>query len=87
MNAAEIKHFLDKSGNVSSWPSKKSRQSLVLEYLSNFFEKEKSYSEAEVNQILKSHHTFSDWPLLRRELVENGLLSRDKNGYQYRRNK
>lgn len=87
MNAVEIKHFLDKSGNVSSWPSKKSRQLLVLEYLSNFFEKEKSYSEAEVNQILKSHHTFSDWPLLRRELVENSLLSRDKNGYQYRRNR
>ncbi len=87
MNAAEIKYFLDKSGNVSSWPSKKSRQLLVLEYLSNFFEKEKFYSEAEVNQILKSHHTFSDWPLLRCELVENGLLSRDKNGYQYWRNK
>ena len=87
MNAAEIKYFLDKSGNVSSWPSKKSRQLLVLEYLSNFFEKEKFYSEAEVNQILKSHHTFSDWPLLRRQLVENGLLSRDKNEYQYWRNK
>ncbi len=79
----DLQRFLDQGGNVSSWPSKKSRQLLVLEYLSRFFEKEKIYSEAEINQILKTHHTFSDWPLLRRELVERGFLSRDKNGYQY----
>lgn len=83
MKVVEIKHFLDKFDNVSTWPAKKSQKLLVLAYLSNFFEKEKLYSEAEINQILKDHHTFSDWPLLRRELVESGFLSRDKNGYQY----
>ena len=87
MDITAIKQFLDKSGNVSSWPSKRNRQLLVLEYLSSFFKKEKFYSETEVNQILKYHHTFSDWPLLRRELVENGFLSRNRNGYQYWRNK
>ncbi len=83
MDISQIKHFLDEFNNVSSWPSKRTRQLLVLEYLSNFFDKDRFYSEIEINQILKDHHTFSDWPLLRRELVESGFLSRDKNGYQY----
>ena len=80
-----LSHYLDESGNLTSWPAKKSRQLLILEYLAGFFDNEITYREHEENEILKSHHTFQDWPLLRRELVENGFLKRDKNGYAYHR--
>jgi hypothetical protein len=49
------------------------------------FELGRFYHEREVNEVLKQWHTFSDWPLLRRELVERGLMTRNRDGTNYRR--
>jgi hypothetical protein len=77
--------FLDNNGQVKQWPKKFSDKRLVLAYLATKFEFERSYHEREVNEVLKQWHTFSDWPLLRRELFEQGFLYRNKSGTDYRR--
>lgn len=79
-----IERFLDDNGLVTVWPKKHANKALIIEYLTTKFEQNAVYSEREVNDILKSWHTFQDWPLLRRELVDRGYLSRDREGYAYR---
>jgi hypothetical protein len=36
-----------------------------------------------VNEVLRRHHAFGDWALLRRELFEAGLLARTRDGARY----
>jgi hypothetical protein len=80
-----IDRFLNDDQFVKTWPKKQADKVLVLEYLITKFDTDKSYTEREVNEVLKSWHTFSDWPLLRRELVDRGYMRRDVNGYAYHR--
>jgi hypothetical protein len=49
------------------------------------FEAGRDYAEPEVNAIIDANHLFGDYALLRRELVDRGLLQRDKAGRRYRR--
>jgi hypothetical protein len=81
-----IERFLDQDQKVSVWPKKHADKALVVEYLATKFDDRLTYTEREVNEVLKSWHTFSDWPLLRRELVNRKLMSRDINGYTYKLN-
>lgn len=81
-----IATYLDESGRVVGWPSKRNRrgaQRLVLAYLASKFEHGRDYREREVNEILRAWHTFDDHALLRRELFEAGLLLREKDGSRY----
>jgi len=80
-----VKRFLDDSELVKAWPRKLHDKRLVLAYLTDKFEFGRVYHEREVNEILKRWHTFQDWPLLRRELIEQGFLRRNKTGTEYRR--
>lgn len=82
---SDIEHFLDEQGRVNQWPSKQVAKELVLEYLASKFSMERSYTETLVNDLLKKWHTFSDWPLLRRELYERGYFDRNLSGSEYRR--
>ncbi len=82
---SDVARFMNKDGKVTTWPKKQSDKELVVEFLANKFEYKQSYHEHEVNEILKVWHTFSDWPLLRRELFERGYLGRNISGTDYRR--
>lgn len=81
------KQYVDTNGRIAIWPRRKKRalQLNILRYLLHYFELERIYTEREVNDILKSHHTFEDWAMMRRELFELGWLTREKNGTNYRR--
>ena len=83
----DISRFLNEQGQVFVWPKKHADKQLVLDYLIEKFETENIYTEKDVNDILNQWHTFQDWPLLRRSLVDLGLLTRDIEGYEYRRAK
>ena len=76
---------LDNAGAILKWPEKERDKRLVLEYLASRFEAGRDYAEAEVNRIIDAHHRFGDYALLRRELVDRGLLARDDAGRRYRR--
>lgn len=80
-----LARFLDENGVLVVWPSKHKDKLLVIEYLATKFEYNKIYSEAEVNNILKVWHNFSDWAILRRSLVDYGYMKRDFGGYEYKR--
>jgi hypothetical protein len=80
-----LARFLDRDGRVRTWPSREADRQLVAVYLSECFEPEASYHEAEVNEVLQRWHVFDDWALLRRELCDRGLLIRDDAGRSYRR--
>lgn len=83
--AGLLNRFLDQNGLVTQWPSKRAMQLEVISYLANKFPSDTTYTESEVNEILKRLHTFGDWAILRRELCDLGYFDRDKNGIQYKR--
>ena len=77
--------LFDKNGKVISWPNKrrKDERIYVLNYLQSKFEKEKIYSEKEINEILDKWHLFNDHALLRREMYDNYFINRSKDVREY----
>lgn len=77
--------MLDEGGKVVRWPAKRNRhvRPAILAYLAEKFENGRIYTEREVNDILKSWHTFDDHALLRRELVDQGHFGRELDGSRY----
>lgn len=86
-NINSIQRFLDDDGKINIWPSKKDVKIEILKYLSSNFEYGRFYSEKEVNAIINENHTFNDYFLLRRGMVDYKFLSRTKDGAKYWRNK
>lgn len=82
-----IQRFLDECGKIKTWPSKKDKKIEILKYLSNKFEYDKFYTEKEVNAIIDEIHTFNDYFLLLRGMIDYKFLSRTKDGAKYWRNK
>ena len=80
---SEIKTFLDAEGKLKQFPSKYSKQKIAIEYLAGKFESGRSYTEKEVNEIINQNHTFSDWTMLRRFLVDYKFLARTTDGKEY----
>ena len=80
-----VNAFLDADGKVRSMPKRKTDRVLVLAHLAEYFELDHSYSEPEVNAILKAANTFGDHVLLRRELFDHGFLVRNPDGSDYQR--
>lgn len=77
--------LITEEGVVTRWPAKAADKALVLDFLAARFEVGRDYSEREVNEVLKRHHSFGDWALLRRELFESGRFVRDARTGIYRR--
>lgn len=76
-------NFLDEQGKIKIWPAKHDKKLSVLRYLADKFEYGRFYREKEVNAIIEAWHTFSDFHLLRRELVDHQLLCRVRDGSKY----
>jgi hypothetical protein len=55
---------------------------VILKWLVGFFEPDISYTESQVNAVLKLHHP--DCATLRREMIGCGMLARDKGIYRRR---
>lgn len=78
-----IEKFLDDTGKIKIWPAKIEPKLEILKYLADKFEYGHFYNEKEVNSIIKSWHTFEDYFLLRRGLIDSKLLCRTKDGSKY----
>lgn len=85
MNHSEINiaPFLDGEGRVIQLPVKRAKRTAVLAYLAQTFEPGRSYAEREVNELCERRHTFHDYFLVRRELVDAGFLCRKDDGSAY----
>lgn len=79
----DIKRFLDDSGKIIQLPQRQAIRAAVLKYLAGKFVADRIYTEKEVNAVCAQWHTFDDYFLLRRELIDFGLLCRKPDGSQY----
>lgn len=82
-----IEKFLDDKGIIKVWPAKREAKMEVLEYLSTKFEYDVIYSEKEINTIIDTWHSFNDYFLLRRGMIDYKFLNRTKDGAKYWREK
>jgi len=78
-----IERFLNEEGQIVQLSMKRNYRLATLSYLATKFEDNCYYSEQEVNEICGKWHTFNDYFLLRRELVDFGLLDRKRDGTKY----
>lgn len=83
---SKIDKFLDTEGRMKQLPSKGMRRQDALAYLVTKFKFDRDYTEKEVNEIIKRWHTFDDFFLLRRELIDNQFLCRTIDGSKYWKN-
>jgi len=81
--ASQLGNILDKEGKVTGLPRNRVKHLLALKYLASKFEPGKNYTEKEVNETLNRHHNFGNPALLRRELIDNKILSRTDDCRKY----
>ncbi len=79
----DISKFLDDSGRITQLSQKRAIRIATLGYLAGKFEANRDYTEKEVNSLCEEWHTFGDYFILRRELIDYGLLCREPNGSRY----
>lgn len=68
-----------KDGLVLLLPSDREQRKIVLEYLAEDLESGRPYSEMELNFRILDH--YDDYLTVRREMVAEGILKRDRGGY------
>ncbi len=79
----DISKFLDEKGRIKFLSKKKTIRFATLYYLADKFEKNRDYAEKEVNSICEEWHTFGDFFILRREMIDYQLLHRESDGSRY----
>ncbi len=80
-----IDYYFDENGTLLTWPSKRKReiQLRVLARLADSFEIGPEWTEQEINSLLKSRIAFPDHALIRRELIDAGLMRRSRDCRRY----
>lgn len=66
-------------GKLKTIPVQRKKRLIVLEKLAESFEPDRTYPEKEVNLIIAQYH--DDFCTLRREMIAEGIMSRDKGMY------
>lgn len=82
----ELRGFINKENKITSLPSTFEKRKKVLEFYAEKFEKGKEYNQKEVNVIINENSAFNDPALIRRELCDGKLLSRNQDGSKYWKN-
>lgn len=69
------------AGRLRQIPSKEKKLLVILDWLSLQFDADATYSEPEVNAIIKRYH--DDYATLRRLLISYGYMRRERGGAKY----
>jgi len=72
---------LEPDGTIKRLPSQPAQLKVILDYLVQVFTPGADYTEKEVNTIIRRFHV--DVSGLRRDLVDAGLLNRERDGSRY----
>ena len=75
---------MDDAGRLRQWPARYKVKRMAVALLARRFDAAREYSEKDVNFLLMDGHTFADWALLRRCLVDWGFMTRESDGSRYR---
>ena len=78
-----LENYYDSNGLLKQFPSKKPLRDIVLKKIGESFEYGKDYKEREINEIIKKNICFNDVELIRRELYNNHILNRLRDGSKY----
>jgi len=73
--------FTDREGRISAFPAQEKKFLVLLRYALKDFESGKLYTEKKVNEILSRFN--EDTALLRRSLVDYGMMAREGGGGSY----
>jgi hypothetical protein len=73
--------YLEPDGTIKRLPSQPSKLKVILDYIVQTFSPGANYTEKEVNTIIRRFHV--DVSGLRRDLVDAGLLARERDGSRY----
>ena len=79
-----LRHF-DTEGRMIRWPGRTNHQDLCLWVIWSRLPAAERLSEPEVNQVIIDAHSFGDYAILRRSLVDAHMLTRTPDGRIYRR--
>lgn len=66
-------------GKLKSIPAQRKKERIILEVIAEAFEFDRIYSEREVNIIIADFH--DDFCTIRRDMIAEGLMERNANGY------
>ena len=77
------RYLLSDDQKLMRWPKKNHEKQFVLEYMQSKITGRTRYPEKDVNAVLQQWHLFNDHALLRREMVERGLMNRTRDGREY----
>ncbi|WP_321401892.1 DUF2087 domain-containing protein [Maridesulfovibrio sp.] len=77
--------YFDLNGVLNRWPKKHNQRILCLWVLWSRLPARKAMTELELDERLVLAHTFCDHAMLRRWLVDEGLILRTTDGSEYRR--
>lgn len=80
-----LTRYFDAKGVLSRWPSKFSHREPCVWVLWSRLSPREVYTEQQINQLLQANHLFGDHVLLRRQLIDLGLVTRTADGREYRR--
>ena len=81
--AFELRPFLNKQGQLISLPAKNKKKLLAIWYLAERIPARRTFTEAEINDVIDDQTTFRDHATLRRELYNHHLLDRTNDGKTY----
>jgi hypothetical protein len=76
-----LKAHLNSDGSIKQVPLQPAKLKPILDYLIQFFDFDRDYTEREVNSVIKRFN--EDTAGLRRDLVDAGLLARESDGSRY----
>lgn len=77
--AEKVKRAFWRDGLIVALPSQLKKRKVLLDLMAEDFEPGRSYTEQEVNFMILDH--YDDYCAVRRELVDFGLLRREKGKY------
>jgi len=76
-----IKNYMDENKGLKNYPAKEKKKIIILEEITKNFIKGKTYSEKEINRVLK--RIYEDYPTIRRALIEYGFVERSNDCSSY----
>ena len=79
----KLEAYYDEEGRLTQYPGKRPMRELALLKIAGCFEPDRTYTEKEVNEIIRDNISFSDIELIRRELFQAKLIGRMRDGSQY----
>lgn len=79
MDRRVLENFLTADGRLHTIPTRRAKRLAVLDHIAQRFEPGRTYTEREVDAVLKEFHP--DHAALRRYLVDEQFLTRESNVY------